>query len=95
MLGRSCEAEVGQTAANKSVLIEAWNEWGEGSYIEPHREFGFGYLDAIRDVFTASPGAHQDVTPADVELGPYDVPEPPPTRTDWDFADRSRKAGLP
>jgi Glycosyltransferase WbsX len=77
----------GSKGGEKSVLIEAWNEWGEGSYIEPHREFGFGYLDAIRDVFTAGPGAHQDVTPADVGLGPYDVPEPPPTRTAWDFAE--------
>jgi hypothetical protein len=48
------------------VLIEAWNELGEGSYIEPHREFGFGYLDAIRDVFTDAPRAHTDLTPQDV-----------------------------
>ena len=39
----------------KHVLIEAWNEWGEGAYIEPQQEFGFGYLDAIRAVFTAAP----------------------------------------
>jgi hypothetical protein len=67
------------------VLIEAWNEWGEGSYIEPHREFGFGYLDAIRDVFTTAPKAHVDLTPADVGLGPYDVPEEALDRTDWEF----------
>lgn len=48
------------------ALVEAWNELGEGSYIEPHREFGFGYLDAIRDVFTDAPRAHTDLTPADV-----------------------------
>jgi hypothetical protein len=67
------------------VLIEAWNEWGEGSYIEPHREFGFGYLDAIRDVFTVAPRRHTDLTPPDVGLGPYDVPPPEPSRTAWDF----------
>ena len=67
------------------VIIEAWNEWGEGSYIEPHQEFGFGYLDAIREVFTAAPKAHQDVTPADVRLGPYDVSADPPLRTQWEF----------
>lgn len=50
------------------VLIEAWNEWGEGSYIEPHKEFGFGYLDAIREVFTTAPASHVDLTPADVQL---------------------------
>ena len=67
------------------VLVEAWNEWGEGSYIEPHTEFGFGYLDAIRAVFTDAPAVHEDVTPADAGLGPYDVPPLPPARTAWDF----------
>lgn len=67
------------------VLVEAWNEWGEGGYIEPHQEFGFGYLDAIRDVFTSAPTAHAEVTPADAGLGPYDVPPAPPLRTAWDF----------
>jgi len=69
----------------KAVLVEAWNEWGEGSYIEPHSEFGFGYLDAIREVFTDAPKAHDDVTPVDVGLGPYDVTPAPPAKTSWDF----------
>lgn len=68
-----------------AVLIEAWNEWGEGSYVEPHREFGFAYLDAIRGVFAPGAGPHQDVTPADVGLGPYDVPPEEPRRTEWGF----------
>ncbi len=76
----------GKTLPNL-VLIEAWNEWGEGSYIEPHNEFGFGYLDAIRDVFTDAPKKHADFTPADVGLGPYELPPPAPPRTAWDFAD--------
>lgn len=71
---------------SKLLLVEAWNEWGEGSYIEPHREFGFGYLDAIREVFTSAPAPHDDVTPADAGLGPYDLPPPAPPKTAWDFA---------
>ncbi len=30
------------------VIIEAWNEWGEGSYIEPSTEHGFAWLNALR-----------------------------------------------
>ena len=61
-----------QPGAGDCILIEAWNEWGEGSYIEPHREFGFGYLDAVRRVFSDAPLEHTDLTPSDVGLGPYD-----------------------
>jgi hypothetical protein len=37
------------------VIIEAWNEFAEGSYIEPTEKWRFGYLDAIRDAFVAAP----------------------------------------
>ena len=82
---RFLEAQTPRSAIERFVLIEAWNEWGEGSYIEPHQEFGFGYLDAIRDVFTDAPRAHVDMVPADLGLGPYDVPLESPGRTEWAF----------
>ena len=65
-------------------IVEAWNEWGEGSYIEPHAQYGFGYLDAVRKVFAPQAGPHADATPADVGLGPYDVPRIV-RRTEWNF----------
>ncbi|MBA4148358.1 MAG: glycoside hydrolase family 99-like domain-containing protein [Verrucomicrobia bacterium] len=30
--------------ASPFVIVEAWNEWGENSFIEPSKQHGFGYL---------------------------------------------------
>lgn len=35
---------------NRFIVINAWNEWGEGNYIEPDRKFGRAYLDALSSV---------------------------------------------
>jgi len=58
---------------SKMLLLDNWNEWGEGHYIAPHREYGFGYLDAVRRVFSTAPAAHRDLVPADIGFGPYDT----------------------
>ena len=33
------------------ISINAWNEWIEGSYLEPDEKYGMGYLEAIHKVF--------------------------------------------
>ncbi len=33
------------------VVINSWNEWTETSYLQPDNLYGYGYLEAVRDVF--------------------------------------------
>lgn len=57
---------------SRILLLDNWNEWSEGHYLAPHREYGFGYLDAVREVFSNAPKDHIDLLPEDIGLGPYD-----------------------
>ena len=54
------------TTNQRMAILEAWNEFGEGSYLEPNLEFGFGDLEAVRKTF-AQPGDWP------VNIGPEDV----------------------
>jgi len=62
-----------QELGSRMLILDNWNEWGEGHYIAPYREYGFGYLDAVRNVFSTAPKAHTDLIPEDIGMGPYDT----------------------
>jgi lipopolysaccharide biosynthesis protein/ubiquinone/menaquinone biosynthesis C-methylase UbiE len=43
LLTAQSEARGSETA----VFVNAWNEWAEGTYLEPDRDFGTGWLEAV------------------------------------------------
>jgi hypothetical protein len=61
------------TLAGRLVLLDNWNEYGEGHYLMPTREHGFGYLAAVRGAFAPHAPARTNVVPTDLGLGPYDA----------------------
>jgi len=78
----------------RRLVLAPLNEWGEGSYAEPCREFGFGMYESVREVFCKRPanGWPLNYAPADVGLGPYDLPQAATlaAQDEWDFANSSQ-----
>jgi hypothetical protein len=46
--------EMPTTDSMPNININCWNEWTEGSYLEPDEVHGMKYLEAVRDVFGVS-----------------------------------------
>ena len=52
----------------RMIMIDNWNEWDEGHYVSPSHEFGFRYLQAIREELTARDNLPDYRMPQDLGL---------------------------
>lgn len=63
----------------KILMIDNWNEWDEGHFVSPSHEFGYKYLQAIREELTKRDNLPDYRTPQDLGLGGYN--------TSWEIPD--------
>ncbi len=64
------DATTGDGPDRGVVILDNWNEFGEGHYIEPCAGYGFALVDAVREVFCEPGEPHEDLLPEDVGLAP-------------------------
>ncbi|NOY79457.1 MAG: hypothetical protein GXP31_00480, partial [Kiritimatiellaeota bacterium] len=62
-----------RTAAD-SLIVDCWNEWGEGEILAPHAEYGFRLLKQIPKVFAPRESPRPVVVPEDVGLKVPEIP---------------------
>ena len=55
---------------HKFVMLSNWNEYGEGTYLCPHAEYGFGHIEAVKNVFTKGhdDGINHNIKPSANQL---------------------------
>ncbi len=44
--------QISQKQSKDFIFLTAWNEWGEGAYLEPDTKDGFAYLEAVKTIKT-------------------------------------------
>lgn len=58
---------------SRILILDNWNEYGEGHFIFPTIKDGFAYLNALKQIFAPNSLQQKDVLPNDIGLGPYEV----------------------
>lgn len=65
--------------AKNLIMIDNWNEWDEGHFVSPSYQFGYKYLQAVREELTARDNLPDYRTPQDLGLDGYN--------TSWEIPD--------
>ena len=72
---RNCKAMADalpqENPGRKIIMIDNWNEWDEGHFVSPSVQFGFRYLQAIREELTHRDNLPDYRTPQDLGLTGY------------------------
>lgn len=42
--------EISQNQKKEFIFLTAWNEWGEGAYLEPDKQNGYSYLESLKKI---------------------------------------------
>ena len=45
------------------IFINAWNEWAEGTYLEPDRDYGHAWLEAVASALGVNVRLKEDPIP--------------------------------
>ena len=70
----------------RMIMVDNWNEWDEGHFVAPSLQFGFKYLQAIREELTKRDNLPDYRTPQDMGFTGYNKSWKEPKSAEGDKA---------